>query len=350
MIAENQEEGAVAQIQTPLWRTIPWFRLLLSLFLGGLGLWFVFRDTSLAALGAVLSQTRPGYLLLALASIVLTGLVKSWRWQLLFRDHPPVPSFAALFWSLHLGQLFNTLVPFFRVNEIVRIVDLDRRTRVGKARILGTLVVEKMLEMITLALLVFLLIPFLVLPDYARESRLALAITGLMAFAALWIMAYQTERIAHVLRQIAGRFSHRYIHRLLPIFISGLEGLAALRSRKTILQLLLSSLFIGLLYILTPIILFGALDLQLGLVEGAAVHAVLAIGTVPSWAPANVGVFEFLTAATLRYFGLTDSSVILAYTLLFHLVIVLPQVILGGLAALQSEKLPDARNLMSENL
>lgn len=350
MIAEKQEDGAVAQIQTPLWRNIPWFRLLFSLLLGGLGLWFVFRDTSLAALGAALSQTRPGYVLLALATIVLTGFVKSWRWQLLFRDRPPVPPFAALFWSLQLGQLFNTLVPFFRVGEIVRIVDLDRLTQVGKARTLGTLVVEKMLEMVTLALLVFLLIPFLVLPNYAGESRLVLAATALVAFIMLWVIAYQTERIAQLLQRIAGRFSHRYVRRLLPIFISGLEGLVALRSRKTVVQLLFSSLLIGLLYILTPIILFGALDIQLGLVEGAAVHAVLAIGTVPSWAPANVGVFEFLTAATLRYFGLTDNGVILAYTLLFHLVIVLPQIVLGGLAVLKSEKLPDARQMMGENL
>ena len=92
------------------------------------------------------------------------------------------------------------------------------------------------------------------------------------------------------------------------------------------------------------------LEIPIGIVEGAAVHTILPIGIVPSWALANVSAFKFLTATTLRFFGQTDSNVILAYTLLCHLVLELPQVVLDGIAFLNSEKLPSTHALINENL
>ena len=82
--------------------------------------------------------------------------------------------------------------------------------------------------------------------------------------------------------------------------------------------------------------------IQAKMVEGAAIHSGLLIGTLPSWAPANVGVFEFLVAYMLRYFGEAEGGVILAYTIVFHLVILLPQILLGGIAAIKGSRLESA--------
>lgn len=344
MIAENQKGGTTAQTGrlTLLSRSIPWFRLLAGLILGGLGLWLVFRETSLAEVRIALQQARLGYVVLALLIIVCTGAVKSWRWQLLYYPQSPLPSYSALFWSLHLGQLVNTILPFLRAGDLVRIMDVDRRTRVGKSRTLGTLVVEKVLEMITLAVTVLIVAPFLVVPSFVRDSGLVIAATGLLALFFLWLVAYETPIILRVSTAIVRRLPRRIAHRLLPILTSGLGGLVALRSSRAVAGLLASSLLIGMLYVLTPLILFRALNIDLGLVSGAAIHSVLSIGTLPSWAPASVGVFEFLVAYMLRFFGEGNGGVILAYTIIFHLVILLPQIVLGGIAAIKGSRLESA--------
>jgi uncharacterized protein (TIRG00374 family) len=325
-----------------LGRSIPWFRLLAGLILAALGLWLVFRETSLTAVKAALQQAQLGYVALALLVIVGTGAVKSWRWQLLYYPQSPLPSYSALFWSLHLGQLVNSILPFLRAGDLVRIIDVDRRTRVGKSRTLGTLVVEKVLEMITLALTVLIMVPFLVVPSFVRDSGLVVAATGLFALIFLWLIAYETPIILRVTTAIVKRFPRRIAQRLMPILVSGLGGLVALRSKRAVAGLLGSSVLVGIMYVLTPAILFRALNIDLGLVEGAAIHSVLSIGTLPSWAPANVGVFEFLVAYMLRFFDEGDGGVILAYTIVFHLVVLLPQIILGGIAAIKGSRLESA--------
>lgn len=352
MIAENQKEGTPTQAGrlAPFGRPIPWFRLLASLLLGGIGLWLVFRDTSLAEVRLALQQARLGYVLLALLVIVCTGAVKSWRWQLLYYPQSPLPSYAALFWSLHLGQLVNTILPFLRAGEVVRIVDADRRTHVGKSRSLGTLVVEKVLEMITLALTILVVVPYLVVPSFVRDSGLVIAATGILALVFLWLVAYKTPLILVLVTAIAKRLPRRLSRRLMPIIVSGLGGLVALRNRRAVIGLLGSSVVIGVLYVLTPTILFRALDIDLSLVEGTAIHAVLSVGTLPSWAPANVGVFEFLVAYMLRFFGTTNGGVIFAYTILLHLVIIAPQIVLGGIAALKGNRLPASQEPVSESI
>jgi uncharacterized membrane protein YbhN (UPF0104 family) len=70
----------------------------------------------------------------------------------------------------------------------------------------------------------------------------------------------------------------------------------------------------------------------LGPVAATAIHVVLTVGTVPPSTPAKVGVFEFLVAFMLKFFGVENDALILAYTIIFHLVVVLPQILLGGIA------------------
>lgn len=334
MIVEKQEPKTPAGQPLLGGRPFPWFRILISLLLGGLGLWFVFRDTSQAAVVAAIQQARPGFVLLAFLNIGLTGVVKAWRWQHLFsRQHRP--PFTAVFWTVHLAQLANTAVPFIRVNEVVRVLDLDRRSQVGKTRVLGSLVIEKTLELVLLALTVFLLLPYLVLPDYIRDSRLGFAAVSFTVFAILWLLAYQTEMVIRLFNFLLRPLPARLSQRLLPLVTAGLEGLASLRERRSVVAILASSVLVAFLYILTPYLLLHAFNIPLGLAEAASIHVVLNIGTIPSWAPANVGIFEFLVALMLRQFNQTDSGVIAGYTLLLHLVIVLPQIVIGGLAALR---------------
>jgi uncharacterized protein (TIRG00374 family) len=259
-------------------------------------------------------------------------LAKAWRWQLLF--HPPAtqPQFRHLFWALSLGQLVNTAVPFLRLGEIVRIYDLGEQSDSSRALALGTLVVEKVVDMMMLVLTIAVLLPFLVIPSFVIDSSYVAALAAVFAIVALFLLAYRTDialRLAHMaLRPIPDRFEER----LLSIVATGLEGLAALRSGRAILLILLLSAVIAFLSVLTPLVLFLAFSLPLGLVAAASLHVVLTLGTLPPSTPAKVGVFEFLVAFMMRFFNVNNAAEILAYTIVFHLVVVVPQLLFGVVA------------------
>ena len=132
----------------------------------------------------------------------------------------------------------------------------------------------------------------------------------------------------------SGQFLPQTItHRLLHWLKTGLAGLDALRYQAANLRLVVITVLVAILSIATPLVLFPALQLPLGLGEAILLHVVLTIGSVPSSTPLNVGVFEGITMLLLRQFGITDDAVSLTYAFLWHMALVIPQVTLGGIAA-----------------
>ena len=337
MIAENQE-GSTAPQPLVDKRQVPWLRLFLSFVLSGLGLWFVLRDTSPSAIRDAFVQAHVGYIFLGFLTILATIVAKTWRWHLLFHPRPQAPSFAHLFWSLSLGQLVNTAIPFLRLGELARVYDLGQQSNSSKARALGTLVVEKILDLVMLAFLLLVLLPYLVLPAIVVDSGLVLALAAIIAFFLLYLMAYHNLLVVRLARKVIRWLPDPLERRLLPIVTAGLQGLAALRSPRAIVALFLSSIFITFLSLLTPFVLFPAFNIALDLPAASAIHVALTVGMLPPSTPAKVGVFEAIVAFMLASFGVENRALIFAYAIVFHMVAIFPQFILGGIAAARGTK------------
>lgn len=337
MILFNQEGGPQA-LPYAQKKTIPWFRLVLAVGLSLLGLWYVTRNVALSDLRLALASARPGYILLALVIYVGTTAAKTWRWRLLYHAQEDVPAFGALFWAVNVGQLVNTAVPFVRLGELARVYDLGQHTGQSKVQGLGTLVVEKSLDLISLAFLFFVLVPFFVLPDLIAGSGPSVAIVSLMAFVFLMLVARRTDLVRRAAVFVLGWLPGRWQQRLLPWVDSGLAGLGALRSGRASLALLGSTLFILLLSVLTPYLLFPALGISLSLKHASVLHIALTIGAIPPSTPARIGIFEGIVTFVLATFGVEDGALRLAYALVFHLLLVVPQLVLGGLGLLRRQR------------
>jgi uncharacterized protein (TIRG00374 family) len=293
---------------------------------------------ALADLRLALGSAHPGYILLALATFLATTAAKTWRWRLLYQRQEVVPAFRPLFWAVNVGQLVNTAVPFFRLGDLARVYDLGQHTGQSKVQALGTLVVEKTLDLISLAFLFFVLLPFFVLPDLIAESGTSVALISLVALLLLMVVARQTDLVRRLAAALIGRLPEHWQRRLLPWLDSGLAGLASLRSGRASLALLGSTLLVLLLSVLTPYALFPAFGIPLSLRHAAVLHIALTIGALPPSTPARIGVFEGIVTFMLATFGIEDGALRLAYAIVFHLVIVLPQLVLGGLALLRRQR------------
>jgi uncharacterized protein (TIRG00374 family) len=312
-------------------RKISWLRLAVSLLLGAAGLWLLTRNVNGPDLLAALAQANLAYIGLGLAVIAATMLAKTARWYLLFVTRPDPPSFRSLFWILVLGQFVNALLPI-RLGDIIRIYALDQQIPGNKARILGTLVVEKTLDMLTLLLTMAVLLPIVVLPDALDGKGYTLAAVALVAALGLYLLAYQTDRLTRLSERIAGRLPRPLAQRFIRLVVAGLEGLVALRNHRVTLILLVLAGIIGLLAALTPFVLFRAMGLPLGLVQAAVMNLVVTIGSVPPSTPANVFVFEALVILVLRQYGLQNDALLFSYAVIYHVVVVLPQIVIGSIA------------------
>ena len=318
-------------------RWLPWFNLALALILIALGIWYLADKVSLEEIVQAILLAKPGYILLATGIIVLTGMMKALRWQLMFSLPDDTPRFAPLYWSLMLGQYVNLIVPFFRLGEVARIYALNLQNEIPMARSLGTLVVEKVLDAIMLALTIAILLPLVILPEFVGDPGWVLWTVPVAALLILYLLAYQTELIARFFQVIAEKFPTKLGRRLLNWSLLGLEGLASLRNTRLSLLLVGSSALIAFMALLTPYILFQAFDLQFSLVQAAVIHVVVTIATTPPSTPGKIGVFNGAVALVLLTYGMADEAIIISYSIVFHLVVIMPQIVLGSIAASRTD-------------
>jgi uncharacterized protein (TIRG00374 family) len=318
-------------------RLLPWLNLALTLALAAAGLWYLSTRASLEAVGEALAGASPGYVALSVGVMILTIVLKGWRWQMLFPSERPPVSFRAAFWATALGQYVNLIIPFLRLGEVARLYALHRETGAAPARALGTLVIEKTLDLIFFGLTILLILPFVILPDYVNRPGPAYLIVPFVLLTVLFLLAYHTHWVITVWQRIVSPLPERPRGWLLRVAVTGLEGLEALRDKRLSLALLLLSLAIAALAVVLPYVLFPALDLPLTLIDAALIHVVVSIAIAPPSTPAKIGVFNGAAALMLWQFGLTDETAIASYAILLYLVVVVPQIFLGIIAASRSK-------------
>ncbi len=313
-------------------RFLPGLNLILTSGLIIAGLWYLSTRLDLATIVDALSQASIGYTVLSVVIMLATILLKALRWQLMFPAERPPVRLSSCFWAISLAQYVNLVVPFIRLGEVARLYALNREAGVSPGRGVGTLVVEKTLDLIFFGLTILFVIPFVVFPDYVSRPGPILTLLPLILFGVLYLLAYQTDLVISLWRRMIAPFPTRARDLLLRLAVNGLEGLAALRDRRLNLLMLLLSLLIAGLSIVLPYVLFLALSLPLTFLDAALVHIVVSIAIVPPSTPAKIGVLNGAAALVLWQLGVRDEANIAAYAILLYLVVVVPQIILGLIA------------------
>ena len=110
---------------------------------------FTLRDVSFAEVGAAMAQANPWWLLLVVAPANVASLwVRGARWHHLAAHVAPVET-AAAYRATAIGYLVNNLLPL-RIGEVVRAWVLARESGGSVAALFGTVVLERIFDLVTL--------------------------------------------------------------------------------------------------------------------------------------------------------------------------------------------------------
>jgi glycosyltransferase 2 family protein len=304
-------------------------RLFVGTTLGGVALWLAFRRTDLGAVGHSLERMHVWPAFAALLLLVATVMVGARRWELLVYPRSPSrvsPQFVA---ATLVGQMLNVLLPM-RLGEVVRAYWISRRERQPLGRILATIAVERLADVLVLGVSVVVLLLQMRLPPWARSSgRVAVGVCVVAVVSAVALARFGGP----VMRLIHATF-HLLPNRIRLSVIRNSEiALAELRARED----WRSSLKVGGLSMLavalaagTNYALFPAFDLSLSPMTAWLLFVVLQIGGAPAATPGNVGVFHYLTVLVLTAYGV-DRSAALAYAIVLHAIAVGPKIIAGAI-------------------
>ncbi len=291
----------------------------------------VFTRVDWAEMGRALGQTRWGFLLLG-ALLGLGGfLVRALDWKFLLR---PVARVSALrlFPPVAIGYMANNIFPA-RLGELVRAYVVGKREGVSKSSALATIVVERILDGLTLLLILAAVSLFFPFPRQVKVAGWFVAAVFVGLALALALVALKVEWGMRLLEGTACRLSPALGEKLkswLRCFVVGLDLTGHPWSALAAFAACVGR------WVFEACIYFGvALAMpQLGIPPHGVLFVMVVVNIltmVPS-APGYVGTVQAACVLALGVFGLSESDAV-AYSLLLHAGIYLP-ITLTGVACL----------------
>lgn len=143
------------------------------------GIAFVLARIDLASLGDILLNADPGWLLLTLLLVILSLVVRAYRWLLLLRGLGVAISFGRLVALYFVGSFFNSFLPTSFGGDVMRVVEVARDVPVDVAA--GTVIVDRLTGLLMLFIMALLALPFRPagFPDELLTLVVTVAVVGL---------------------------------------------------------------------------------------------------------------------------------------------------------------------------
>lgn len=313
--------------------------LLLLVTFGLLALFL--RNVSLAE---VARQIRGANLLLLTAGTfftVVTYLVRAWRWQMLLA---PIGAthFSTAFRTTIIGFTANFLLPA-RVGEFLRPYLLARQEHLNPASAFATIVLERLIDLLTVLLLFGLFVVFFDRTMQTTEGATYQAVKtgGLTAAAAavagaavFFVLAGHPERLARVVDRLVRVLPDRagvFITHLARTFAT---GLAVMRQPVHLVRALVLSVPLWLSIAMGIWLVTRAFHITMPFPGSFLIVALLTVGVaVPT--PGSVGAFHYAyRVGVTAFYGATNDQAVGA-ALVLHAISFIPVALLGVLFMVQ---------------
>ena len=295
-------------------------RVLLGLAVSAALLYLVLRNVSLAELLSHLGRTHWGWLALsAAANIAMVG-ARGVRWALFF--HPAAPAAWPLVSATAIGFMGNNLLPL-RAGELLRAYLAARSTRLSFWTALATLAVERVLDALSILLILGGVVVVVEVPLWLKTGALTLLALDLLAMGMLILLARGWEPVVRLIARIPRLGAT--VERWLALFAIGLQSLRPGPH--------LGPLFgwTVLIWILNAGAVWAALrSVGLALPASASLTVLAFSGiavSLPS-APGYVGTVQFFVVQALGIYAVTGAEAV-TFSLLYHAAGYIPMTLLG---------------------
>jgi uncharacterized protein (TIRG00374 family) len=306
-----------------------WARPAIGLAVAGVFVWLLASRVEWTGVRRVLGAASPGPLVLALVLLAADMAVRIVRWWWMLRAlDPALPPRRCVRPFLASLALNNTLP--LRAGDVVRAFGFREALRAPPGSVLGTLVIERVLDLLVLLAIFFAGLVGVASGVFPHGYVAVGAAAGALALGTLLVFVLAPAAVLRRLRRLEARWSdHPLAGRVVRAAEHFVAALAALQSPLRALQLLALSV---LAWVLEGAVYAGvAWSLHVGGAPLAPWFA-LATGTLATLVPGSpgyVGTFDYFAMLGLTAYG-ADRNVAAAFALLVHLVLWLPVTVAGG--------------------
>jgi uncharacterized protein (TIRG00374 family) len=281
------------------------------------------RDTADALAGANLWWLVPAFAVFVVG-VALRGL----RWWALFHadQRPPLREVTR---ALLVGYFFNNILPL-RAGEAARVISLHGRTNTSRAETVGTVVAERVFDLLALLAILFATYPWLPELSWIRAAAIFAAAVIVGVAVLVFVLVRWEDRAIHWLLSPLRRIRRDgFAERVEDAAVNATRGMVAIRDPRVALGAIALTVASWVVLGVSFWILMFAFSLDLPLAAGLLVIFTINVGLVLPSSPGAIGVFEAATVIALEAFGVRQAEA-LSYALVLHLLNLVPFLVVGA--------------------
>ncbi len=281
-------------------------RLILGLVISLVFLYLAMRGISWRELWELFRQANYLYLIPAFFLLILINWVRAYRWRLLMYPHGHLP-LLRVFHIVNIGYAFNNVFPA-KAGEIVRAYLVGRVIPGGIGQALSTLLIERLLDVLSVVVLLVILIPFVRLPEAVAKGGLVFGVAAIAGTIVLLILSRFGDKGVEWVWRFVGRIPLIGHPKVKTALRNLLEGFGVLRVRRLLPGIFLSSALVWLGYATFNYLLMAVFRMaELSFLAAALVLCATGLSmVVPSTAGA-MGVFEWAAVQALAVYSVGES-------------------------------------------
>ncbi len=291
------------------------------LFVALLLLYFAFRGIDTDRVWDDLKHARYAWLLLTLPIGVLSHIFRAWRWNLLIEPLGYTPPLSHTFYAVMSGYLGNLALP--RLGEVVRCGSLTKTDKVPFDSLLGTVITERVVDMIVLLLL--MIITFFIKIHFFghflyQEVFLPLGsgFSNLFGHTLILLIIFLVLTASGILLKIYWKnIRHLTLVRKTLDFLAGIiQGIRTIARMKHNKQFFVSTLLMWTMYFLSSWLVLYMLPETSGLspVDGLFLLVVGSLGMVVP-VQGGIGAYHWIVSSALTLYGISRETGLAVATL-----------------------------------
>ncbi len=278
----------------------------LSFFLIGILIfWMVYKDQDISRIKSILSnEVNYFWFIISLFLGLLSHISRTIRWNLMIEPLGHKPRMLNTFLAVMIGYLMNLALP--RMGEISRCGVLSRYEKISFTKLVGTVVLERLIDMLMLLLLLVIVIftqfgqvlEFLNNNPEVKE-KLSKVIYSPVLIGSIVLLVLLVWLSRHKIR------GSSLVKKLMGLVDKFVEGFRSIRNIKKKGAFIFHSVFIWVLYYLMLYCVFFAFDFTSHLLPLAGL-TVFVLGSFGMVAPVQggIGAWHFMVIEGLALYGI----------------------------------------------
>ena len=291
-------------------------------------MYFAVRGVALADAVDALRASDLLWLVPTVPVFALAIALRAVRWWALF-ERSQRPPLRAITYALLVGYFFNNILPA-RAGEAARVIALHKRAATPKAEIVGTVVVERLFDVLALLIVLFASYPWLPEISWLRAAAIFGAGVVAVLLALVFVVVRYDARAVHWLLSPLRRLQREGVaERVEAAAVNATRGLVGLRSPQIALRGMALTIASWATLGVSFAILTNAFALDVPLAAGMLVTVAINLSLILPSSPAALGVFEAATVIALRAFDVPHAEA-LSYALVLHLLNLVPFLVIGA--------------------